>query len=149
MLYVIDDCFYIRIGPLCHVWISGDFWLKISNQNCLHLNCQECYSLFYVQSIMTHGVIYNLYTKKLGLNFCFLCFVGFIIKCIYDTLILCLHYIASWQALYPVGSVSDLVWIDIMHNKWMNVVENIINLRPCRIESVWLLRMTLIVLCLV
>jgi len=27
---------------------------------------------------------------------------------------------ASWQALYLIGSVFDLVWIDGMRNKWMN-----------------------------
>jgi len=112
MLYVIDDYFYISIGPLGHVRIIGDFWLKISKLNCLHLYCRECYSLFYVYSVTTHGLIYYVYAKELGLCFRFLCFVGFIIKCIYDTLILCLHYIASWQAQYPVGSVFDLVWID-------------------------------------
>jgi len=26
----------------------------------------------------------------------------------------------SWQALYPIGSIFDLVWIDRMHNKWIN-----------------------------
>jgi hypothetical protein len=112
MLYVIDDYFYISISPLGHVRITGDFWLKISKLNCLHLYCQECYSLFYMYSVTTHGLIYYVYAKELGLCFCFLCFVGFIIKCIYDTLILHLHYIASWQAQYPVGSVFDLVWTD-------------------------------------
>jgi len=59
-------------------------------------------------SLVTHGVIYYVHTKELGLCFCFLCFVGFIIKCIYDTLILCLHLhcirtssIAYWFGFWP------------------------------------------------
>ena len=69
MLHVINDYFCISIGPLGRVRISGDFLLKINKLNCLLPYCQECYSLFYAHSVVTHGVVYYVHTKELGLSF--------------------------------------------------------------------------------
>jgi len=72
----------------------------------------------YAHSIMTHGVIYYVHMKELGQCFCFLCFVGFIIKCIYDTVIWCLYYICIMTSSISYRFDFDLVWIDRM-NEWM------------------------------
>jgi hypothetical protein len=48
-----------------------------------------------------------------------LCFVGLIIKCIYDISVIWLQYI-----YFMTSSISyrlvDLIWINRMHNEWMN-----------------------------
>jgi hypothetical protein len=81
----------------------------------LHLYCQgkfqEYYIFFFFYSIMTYGVIHYVQIRKLGIWCCFyfLYFVGFVTKCIYDTIILFLFHICTktscmcyrfWMTLY-------------------------------------------------
>jgi hypothetical protein len=75
-----------------------------------------------VHSVMTDGIIYYRHMRELRiLCFWFLSFVGFIIN-VYRIQLLYVYIIfALWQALYPI-SHTDLVWINRMHNKWMNVL---------------------------
>jgi len=67
---------------------------------------------------MTDGLIHYVHIRELGICccFCFLYFVGFIIKCIYDAIILCLFYICIktssisyrfWMTLY--GSIECII----------------------------------------
>jgi hypothetical protein len=76
-------------------------------------------SLHHTYLIMIHGIIYYIHMKELRLCFCFLCFVGFIVKCVYDTIILCRYYICIMTRSISYRFSFDIC-INRMHNIWMN-----------------------------